>query len=514
MKKFTLFILLFFLFSICNSQQAYFNKTVFPYSGSNNLWSIVEMDSTYYVLSGNVDTPYTWFQTNCILNVNKAGNIINKKAWWDSSYAYAKAPNNSLIKTSDNHLVYVGYIKDTLSNKDGYLVKLNKNFDTLWTRTFTHPDTFAASQVGADIYNSFTAIRETWDKGYIISGNYNKDCIAGNIRSYLLKTDSLGYIEWIKTYPNVQYIFDIEIVNDSGFVFTDFQNGFHINKTNTLGDIIWRKIPNSETHLVSGSVEVLSDGNYVIMAPYVYYNPFPNFYQYAVNIIKYDSSGQIIWDKKYKLFQSFECVPLGQYSNLAILSDKSIMVSGTSIVINPLDTNESGHKGVLMKLNQNGDSLWARYYGYGEFEDDCQFNDIVLTDDGGFLGVGWHKHYQTGITWQDAWLVKLDSMGCDTPGCHTVGINISTPLNVRNVIIYPNPASNEITIDFGETLEQDGFVEIYNITGMLVSRRTRFTSNENSNKVKIDVRHLKIGLYLGKIIFNTGEVGNFKFIVE
>ena len=133
MKKFTILILLLFLFAICNSQQIYINDTIFPYSGSNCLRSILEMDSTYYVLSGNVDTPYIWFQTNFILNINKSGNIINKKVWWDSLHSYSNTLNNSFIKTPEQNLVYIGAIKDTQNIISGYLVKLNKNFDTLWT---------------------------------------------------------------------------------------------------------------------------------------------------------------------------------------------------------------------------------------------------------------------------------------------------------------------------------------------------------------------------------------------
>jgi len=317
-------------------------------------------------------------------------------------------------------------------------------------------------------------------------------------------------MEWIKLFNNVSYIFDIENTSDSGFVFTDFQSGFHINKTNKFGNIIWRKIPNNEMHLISGSVEVLSNGSYIIMAPYVYSHPFPNIYLYGVNVIKYNNSGQLMWDKKHKLFQSFECSTLHQSFNLELLPDESIIVSGTSKVYEPLLSSSSQYKGVLMKLNQNGDSLWARYFGYGDFEDICQFNDIALTDDGGFLCVGWHIHLQTGISWQNAWLVKLDSMGCDTPGCHTVGIDASTPLSVRELIIYPNPASYELNVEFVQsTMQRNCILSVYNSVGIRVKSAE---IPKYSKSYKLNIQDLNSGIYFIRIVSDNKLKYNSKLI--
>ncbi len=79
-----------------------------------------------------------------------------------------------------------------------------------------------------------------------------------------------------------------------------------------------------------------------------------------------------------------------------------------------------------------------------------------------------------------------------------------------DLIIYPNPASDEITIDFGKVLEQDVFVEIYNITGQKVKRQ-KF---KGKSLIQIEAKDLVHGLYLGKVIFYNGEVANFKFVVE
>jgi len=64
----------------------------------------------------------------------------------------------------------------------------------------------------------------------------------------------------------------------------------------------------------------------------------------------------------------------------------------------------SGGDAWVVRTNANGDSLWTKNFG-GAGED--RFNNIIPTDDGGFLAIG---YYATGSD-IDSWLMKLDSSG-------------------------------------------------------------------------------------------------------
>ncbi|MCF8299337.1 MAG: T9SS type A sorting domain-containing protein [Saprospiraceae bacterium] len=77
--------------------------------------------------------------------------------------------------------------------------------------------------------------------------------------------------------------------------------------------------------------------------------------------------------------------------------------------------------------------------------------------------------------------------------------------------IYPNPATDFIAIVFSEALWQDGFVEIYNINGVLI-RKEKLNTFERT--YELSVKTFKTGLYLGKIVQKNGLVQSFKFVVE
>ena len=62
--------------------------------------------------------------------------------------------------------------------------------------------------------------------------------------------------------------------------------------------------------------------------------------------------------------------------------------------------------GLVIKLSQDGDSLWSQTYGG---DDSDYFFDCIITDDGGMAFVGNTGSYGDG-SW-DAWLVKTDADG-------------------------------------------------------------------------------------------------------
>ena len=95
--------------------------------------------------------------------------------------------------------MFCGSTKDSQGTVRGILVKVNENLDTLWTKWFNHPDTLIASQANpSDVFSALSDIKETPDGGYIITGNYNKECINGNVHGFLIKTDTSGNILWFK----------------------------------------------------------------------------------------------------------------------------------------------------------------------------------------------------------------------------------------------------------------------------------------------------------------------------
>jgi hypothetical protein len=85
-------------------------------------------------------------------------------------------------QTSEGGYILSGGSKDIgLSQFDIYLVRLNSNFDTLWTRTFGYT-------IGDE---EPYALIQTNDGGFVIAG-YTSSISAGHNDMYMIKTDSMG----------------------------------------------------------------------------------------------------------------------------------------------------------------------------------------------------------------------------------------------------------------------------------------------------------------------------------
>ena len=96
--------------------------------------------------------------------------------------------------------------------------------------------------------------------------------------------------------------------------------------------------------------------------------------------------------------------------------------------------------------------------------------DIKPTSDGGFIACGYYRDHFAGIS-QATWLVKTDSLGCDTPGCNTIGIHKYPVLNVADVIVYPNPASQYIIIDIKQSNYKSVFFDLFDCFGRRVKEQ-------------------------------------------
>lgn len=94
-------------------------------------------------------------------------------------------------------------------------------------------------------------------------------------------------------------------------------------------------------------------------------------------------------------------------------------------------------------------------------------------------------------------------------------IGISVDGNVpakNNTLVYPNPASKELNIQYHTTLNQTLKIEICDLAGNLVLK-SEISSKEVNSNLKLDVEGLSSGLYFGQII-NSNQISHFRFVKE
>ena len=272
-----------------------------------------------------------------------------------------EADATSLQQTSDGGYIIVGKTKkwaeDTIKSRsfktDVYLMKIDANGNTLWTKTHREKD----SDAGYDV-------QETSDGGYVIVGR-TKSYGAGSTDVYLIKTNRIGDMLWFKTYGGSKrdYGYAIQPTTDGGFIITGRTKSFlrtkqydvYLLKIKANGKKQWEKTYGGRGNDYGYYLEQTSDGGYIV-----------------VGCTKSDK------DEWYEKEEK---------------DNVETKVEKTDIY--------------LIKVNADGDVTWTKAFG-NSFADAGY--SVQQTTDGGYIITG-----KTNITYrgtdQDVYLIKTDSYG-------------------------------------------------------------------------------------------------------
>lgn len=305
-----------------------------------------------YIFAGQINF------NSAIVKTDKNGNIS-----WNKTYDILNDSFFSSVQlTTDGGFILAGSTKpfDTFLD-NGLLVKTDKDGNELWSKYF-----------GGEEYDSFNAVRQTSDDGYIIVGESNS--YSDNIQDiWLVKIDKDGNEMWNKTLSsNYDSSSDIKITSDGGYVITGssgITNGL-IFKVDSYGNKQWTRI--FETKGLVSSIQQTADGGYIATG----YTPFISVHQNrGVGwIAKLTKKGKITWKKSIKH---------GSYNEIRsvrITKDGGYMIAGSM-------ANE-GSDGLLVKFNKKGKELWV-------LGDDAvyEFQDVIETSRNKYTIFGYTDPY-------------------------------------------------------------------------------------------------------------------------
>ena len=383
-----------------------------------------------YILIGTTYGDFLSQNENIIIvKTDDNGNIM-----WNKEFDYGIQSNGnitdlgrSIQQTTDGGYILTG----RNSSVDIWLIKTDSIGDTLWTNTFegSSDDMF---------------VQQTTDGGYILTGSRDFLSPLGlDDQVLLIKTNSLGQLQWDKTYGGVnnEYGRYVQQTIDGGYVIcgSKYSNGPLINediyliKTNTLGDTTWTKTFGGLETDKGYSVHQTTDNGYIICG---YTESFGNGDE-DVYLIKTDSLGGSIWTK------TFGGVEDDGGHSVQQTNDGGYIITGytTNTIINEYDV-------YLLKTDGNGDTLWTKTFDGLGLEDD-EGNSVRQTSDGGYIICGTTESVVVGGS--GIYLIKTDGNG-----------NITSTFNI------PTPSSNrklEKVVDIlgRETKPQQNtpFIEIY-----------------------------------------------------
>ncbi len=473
-------------------------------------WGITILPNSEYVIVGSNDSLTSQHRYNAlIVKTDSLGDTLITRQFLTSDTMYNFLFNahsddqfRSILKTLDGNLLSMGLTQSYGSTNyydiDLYLVKFNYNLDTLWTKAISHPNdsTFRPNK-----------IITTSDGNYLIGG-WLQSYTNWEVRSFLCKIDSTGNLLWLKSYSNLTQtsnIFSMVETSDHGFLCVGGVYDFNYEgdpvyfKIDSAGNFQWAQItitPNSDANR---NIIKTSTGDYLIAGFRRYYDTVSQKYNSKYHFTKIDEAGTHIWDKEYGWFH--DGTPLG----LLQTPDGGYMMAGGNGAVDVGGLAQ----GILMKLNANGDSLWARLFG--NLTDYGWFWDIAQCDDGGFVMCGetYCCNFTPGVgNTSSLWLVRTDSLGL-----LVVGLNENQPSFAGAALgmPYPNPARTSTTItSIIPPQFESGLLYLFDITG----RQLRsYPLLKGVNQTIIDVSAVASGDYLCVLSVEGYNVRSCKFVV-
>lgn len=273
-----------------------------------------------------------------------------------------------LIPASDGGILMVA---ETESNKTGdvganhggsdvWVVKLNSNADTVWTRTM---------------------------------GGSNAEHPAGAIA-----TSDGGFIVAATTYSGNSG--DVVGIPNGGWA-----SDFWIVKLKSNGDTAWTRLAGTTDQDQANCMAATPDGGFVVAG-----TNDPMGSSQDVFVIKFNSNGNTVWQKTFG----------GSYDDVtnavSVAADGSILlaVSTESDNTGDVPANHGSHDSWIIKLTSNGDKVWSKMFGGDEEEDPAS---IQSTSDGGCIIAGYTASSQNGdVTGknhgaEDMWVLKLNAGG-------------------------------------------------------------------------------------------------------
>lgn len=449
-----------------------------------------------------------------IIKTDNLGVIEWQKAIGGDSFDYPTA----ILQNPDESYVIGGNSDSNISGdksencfglSDFWVLKLDNAGNIIWQHTI--------GGAGEDTLKSLIA---TADGGYLLGGVSNSSVSGNKTESYrgltvnkdywVVKTDSLGNIEWDKTIGGFDndYLTALAMTSDNNYLVggysyssntgdkTETNRGefddYWIVKLDTSGTKAWDKTIGGNSGEDLHAITATDDGGTIIgghsgspisgektVAPV----GFPDIW-----ILKLDMNGNIEWQKSignngtYNLLTTVFFKPNDGYL-IGAFSDGNISFDKTE--------NSRGDYDVwLIKLDLLGNIVWDKTIG-GDMKDVVLSIDYDQTTQSYILGCssesgvsGDKTDFCRGLN--DYWLVKLEPENLAT--------NQSSQVQTK---VFPNPTTEAWWFETKELIKS---IEIADISGKIV-----FAETYAANSCSVNATQLTAGLYLATLKTDRGS---------
>jgi len=263
-----------------------------------------------------------------------------------------------------------------------------------------------AKPFGGEVNEHGNCVRQTMDGGFIVLGSTS----SYGSGMWLIKTDGAGNQVWSEVFNGYSGT-SIKETNDGGYIIVGQTAGCDILllKTNSEGQEEWIRTYGGDECDLGSSVCLTSDGGYILSGSTL---SAVNGNGYDQLLIKTDASGIEEWSQSFN--RGLGGYVGGDYGFSAQQTmDNGYIVLGYSMV-----DSTSVEDMWLIKTDDLGNMEWDRVIG-GEKQDIGY--SVQQTVDGGFMLCGSTQSFGNG--YKDAWLMKTDNQGIEEWNVTFGGIN-------------------------------------------------------------------------------------------
>ena len=354
------------------------------------------------------------------------------------------------------------------------------------------------------------------ENNFLLTGAF-QNRTTGAILTMILKTDSNGNEIWRKKIHknNPDWSYGNSILQDSStkeIIIVGGQaviNGnswqweSNVLKVDSSGNLIFQKSLNNfgAGHFLN--LIQLQDKSFLTCGSWTdHYTQNDNWQQ--CYIVKFDINGNLIWSKK-----KFNVTPYNYFTQAIELSNGNIIVAGA------LDTGltQTGYYHIrtcLLKLNKSGDLISQRYIGQSFASEIDEYPlSLASTSDNGFIIASMFPTLNDPTPFN---IIKVDSSFCDTSAlwCQSLALGLNERLSPEPTMhLFPNPANSLLRVRLGQQPSFNSVIIISDLSG----RQIQTIHPEKETDFNINTNNYPNGLYLVQLFTNNLLVDTKKIAI-
>lgn len=260
--------------------------------------------------------------------------------------------------------------------------------------------------------------------GFSRSSNNMVTQNQGKADYWIVKVDSLGVLEWEKSYGGSENDIASSVVQtpDGGYIVAGGAVSFDVNvvgnhgeedvwvlKLDSQGQLEWGKTFGGSLNERAESIVPTLDGNYLLAG---YSESFDddvndNFGDFDYWAIKIDINGNLLWENNFGGSQSDFCF------DAKTTSDGGFILVGSTFSNNQnVNSNNGFYDYWVIKIDASGNLVWENNFG-GTLEERA-YSVIVLPNDGAIIaGTSNSSDFDVNGNFgnYDFWIIRVDASG-------------------------------------------------------------------------------------------------------